>query len=814
VSNSPMLLDSLTNDVRSAFRGLLRRPALALTAILAAALGVGATSAVFSVVDRILFRPLPYAHEDRLVSVGMSSPYDVNEFMFAEGYFDLRRNPGPLEAVTAFQAGTIGCDLNLENPARLKCLRVESNFLDTLGIAPLAGRSFTREEDLPNGPRVAMISYGLWRSAFAADPSIVGRTMPLDGAATVIVGVLPRNFEMPTLTPSDILIPLALNEATERAGRALRVFGRMKPGISVIQARAQLQPYFERILATVPAQFRKEVGLRVQSVRNRQTGSDRLASLALLGAVLAVLLIACANITNLLLARAVARERELAMRAVLGATRWRLARLALTESLILGIAGGIAGAGFAYALLRFFVSIAPQGLMRLQDASIDFRVLLFALAASIGSSVLFGTAPALRTARAAALNSWRATPPSTGGLRAILVSAQIAISLMLLTGAGLLLRSLWKLESVPLGMETERVLVAHIELGRQRYSHDADLIAFYDSLEQRIAALPGVEAAAITDSLPPSGAMRFRPYSSIEIEGQPKMPQGTGGMVSWRYVTPGYFSTLEIPILQGRAFTEADRASSEPPVIVSQSLARRMFPNESPLGKHILKSAQGEWYTVIGIAADVKNGGIAEKADPEFYELRKGVLDFTFAEQGGSRAAYVVLRTAISPGLVANSLRSAIAAIDPTLPADLQPMSQRLGELESRPRFAAVLLVAFAAMGVLLAGIGLFGVMSFLVAQRTREIGVRMALGATPRHIVAWTLGHAARWTIAGVLVGLAGSFAGARLIRSMLFQVGSGDPGTLAIAVVFLCAVALLAAAIPSRRAARLAPVQTLRED
>ncbi len=809
-----MRTDSLFNDVRAAFRGLLRRPALALTVILAAALGVGATTAVFSVVDRILFRPLPYAHEDRLVSVGMSTPYDVNEFMFAEGYFDLRRNPGPLEAVTAFQGGNIGCDLNLENPARLRCLRVESNFLDTLGIAPLAGRSFTREEDLPSGPRVAMISYGLWRSRFAGDPNIVGQTMPLDGAATVIVGVLPRNFEMPTLSPADVLVPLALNEATERAGRALRVFGRMKPGISVAQTRTELRPFFERVLATVPAQFRKEVGLRVQSVRDRQTGSDRLASLALLGAVVAVLLIACANITNLLLARAVARERELAMRAVLGATRWRLARLALTESLILGIAGGLAGAGFAYALLRFFVSIAPQGLMRLQDASIDFRVLLFALAASIGSSILFGTAPALRSARAAALNSWRATPPARGGLRAILVTAQIAISLVLLTGAGLLLRSLWKLESVPLGMESERVLIAHFELGRQRYAHDADQIAFFNSLEQRLAALPGVDAAAISDTLPPAGAERARPYSSIEIEGQPRLPQGTGGMVAWRYVTPNYFSTLEIPILQGRAFTETDRKSDITPVIVSQTLARRMFPNESALGKHILKSAQGQWYTVIGIAVDVKNGGIAEKADPEFYELRKGVADFTFAEQGGSRGGYAILRTAISPSLVANSLRSAIAAVDPTLPADLQPMTERLGELDARPRFAAVLLTSFAAMGVLLAGIGLFGVMSFLVAQRTREIGIRMALGATPRHIVAWTLGHAARWTIAGIAVGLAGSFACARLIRSMLFQVGSGDPGTLTIAVIFLCAVALAAAAIPSRRAARLAPVQTLRED
>lgn len=811
------MIESLFSDLRSALRGLIHRPALAFTAILAAALGVGATTAVFSVVDRVLFRPLPYAHEDRLVSVGMTAPLEANEFMFPSEYFDMRRNPGPFEAVTSFQAGTIACDLNQENPARLRCLRVEANLLDTLGIVPLAGRPFSVQEDIPNGPRVAMISYGLWRSRFAGDPNVVGQTVPIDGAATLITGVLPRNFEVPTLTAADVLIPEALNEAKESNGRALRVFARLKPEISPVQARVQLQPNFDRALATVPPQFRKEVSLRVQSVRDRQTGNDRLASLALFGAVLSVLLIACANITNLLLARAVARERELAMRGVLGATRLRLARLALMESLILGVAGGVAGCGVAYALLRFFVSIAPEGLMRMQEASLDTRVLFFALAASIGSSLLFGIAPALRSSRAATLNSWHATAPTRTGLRAVLVSAQIAISLMLLTSAGLLLHSLWKLESVPLGIESDRVLVAHFELGRGRYSRGADQLAFFNALEPRLAALPGVESAAITDSVPPSGAMHSRPYSVIEVEGHPKMTEGTGGMVGWRYVTPEYFSTLGIPILRGRAFNEDDRAADENAVILSETLARRLFPNESAIGKRILKESNGPWYTVVGIAREVKNGGAARNADPEYYLLRKNVLDGTFDSFGGPngwRDAYVIARTAIPPGLVANSLRSAIAAVDSTLPVEIEPMRQRLGELEQRPRFAALLLSAFAGMGVLLAGIGLFGMMSFLVAQRKREIGIRMALGATPGNIVAWTLRHAARWTVSGLAVGLAGSLIVARLIQSLLFQVGAGDPITLSFAMAFLCAVALLAAAVPAARAARLAPVETLRQD
>jgi predicted permease len=807
-------LESFLLDVRSAVRGLIRRPALALTAILAAALGIGTTTAVFSVVDRILLRPLPYAYQDRLVSVGMLAPLDTSEFMLGDAYFALRRDPGPLEAVTSFQAGSIACDLNQENPARLRCLRLESNFLDTFGISPLAGRSFTREEDLPNGPRVAMISYGLWHTRFADDPNIVGRAIPIDGAATIVVGVLPHNFEMPTLTPVDVLLPENLNEATEHSGRALRVFARLKSGVSPQLARVELEPYFQQSLKTVPAQFRKEVSFQVRSVRDRQVGSDRLASLALFGAVLSVLLIACANITNLLLARAVARERELAMRAVLGATRLRLARLALTESLLLGLTGGAAGCALAYTLLRLFISIAPQGLPRLQEASIDWRVMLFALVASIGSAVLFGTAPAFRSARAAALSGWSATQRTKSGLRSVLVSAQIAVSLMLLTGAGLLLRSLWKLENVPLGIQSNHVVLAHFELGRQRYASGASQITFFNDLEQRLAALPGVEAAAISDSVPPMGGTRGRPYAAIEIEGQPGMPEGTGGMVAWRYVTPEYFSALEIPIVRGRAFSESDRAPDAYAVILSATLARRLFPNESAIGKHILKSANGQWYTVVGVAGDVKNAGPALQADPEYYLLRKGVPDITFAGQDGWRSASVIARTAISPGLVANSLRGAVGAVDSTLPVEIETMSERLGEMEARPRFDAVLLVTFAGMGVLLAGIGLFGVMSFLVSQRTREIGVRMALGAAPKDIIRWTIAHAARWTIAGLIAGLAGSFIVARLLRSLLFQVSGADPATLAAAMLFLVCVSLAAAAIPARRAARLAPMQTLRQD
>ncbi len=811
-------LETTRQDARYAMRGLLRNPAFSLTAILAGALGIGASSAVFSVVDRILFRALPYANEDRLVSVGMMAPLDTNEFLFADPYFSLRRNPGPFEQVTAFQAGTIDTDLTESNPIRLHALRLEANFLEVFGIKPVVGRAFDLQEDRPGGPRAAMISYGLWRSRFAADPRAVGRTLLLDGVATEIVGVLPRDFEMPTLTQADVLLPLALNEATEHAGRAFRVFARLKPGVTLRQAIAEMQPQFQQALQTVPPQFRKEIFFRVRPVRDRQVGDVRAASLTLFGAVLAVLLIACANIATLLLARSVARERELAMRAALGASRWRLARQTLTESLILSAISGAAGCALAWMLLRVFVAIGPSALPRLEQASIDGRVLLFTVLAALMAGLLFGVAPALRRPGALLVGGWSSTVRSRGGLRSALVTLEIAFSMVLLTGAGLLLHSLWKLESVPLGMQTDRVITARFVLGRAGYNTPEQQLAFFNELEQRLVAAPGVEAMAITDSMPPSGGMRGRPLAAIDIEGVPHRPEGTGGMVGWRYVTPGYFSALGIPIVRGHPFTERDRDPAAFVAILSESLARRMFPHEDPIGKRILRGPQGQWTTVIGVARDVTNLGATRESWPEYYIVRKPAADFNFQNQepgtGGWRAAIVIARTAVDPKLTAGSIRAILASLDPTLPVELETMNQRLEEIDRRPRFYAVLLAAFAGMGVLIAAVGLYGVTSFLMSQRAREVGVRIALGATPGSIVRMTLASAARWTAAGVAIGAGGSFAAARLLRSLLFQVEPGDPAAVGVAVAVLCAVALAAAAAPARRASRLDPMQVLRQE
>jgi predicted permease len=809
-------IEGCFEDLRHAARALFHNPVYALSAVGAIALGMGATTAVFSTVDRVLFRALPYAREDRLVSVGMMAPLDTNEFMFADELTDLRHNPGPFAEVTSFEAGARACDLNQQNPVRLACLRVAANFLETLGMPLAAGRSFSAAEDLPNGPRVAMISYGLWQSRLAGDRHAIGRTLVLDGAAVTVVGVLPKDFETPTLARADVLVPQALNEAAEHSGRAFRVFARLKLGIGVAQATAQLGPHFARALQTVPPQFRKEVHLRVRPVRDRQVGEARLASLALFCAVLAVLLIACANVANLMLARAVVRQRDIAVRLALGAPRWRLVRQALSESLLLAAIGGAAGCALAYGLVRAFASMAPGALPHLEEASIDGRVLAFTALASIGAGILFGMAPALRFPSGTLAGGWRSIGPARGGLRSVLVAAQIAASLVLLTGAGLTLRSLWKLASVPLGMEAEHVVTAHFVLGRQLYQRDVDQLAFFNRLEQRLQALPGTQATAITDSLPPIGGTRGRPFSTIAVEGVPPRPEGTGGMVSWRYVTPGYFAALGIPILRGRGFTEADRDADARSVILDESLARRLFPGRDPVGGHILED-HGVWYTVVGVSRVVRNRGLSADADPEYYVLRKPVIDDNFRRAEpptGWRETTVVVRTSLSPALVVRELRQALASLDRTLPVETETMQERLVQVTARPRFYAWLLGLFAAIALALAAFGLFGVMSFLVARRIREFGVRVALGATPAAIMRAALGNAARWVGAGILCGIAGSLAVARSLRSILYRADAVDPAVLAAGVALLAAVALVAAIIPARRAARLQPLEALREE
>ena len=803
--------DALLQDLRFAFRGLRKRSAFALVAILTLALGIGSTTAVFSVVDRILFRSLPYPHDDRLVSFGDKAPFEANEFVLGPDYVDWKKAQAPFESVTSLVPGGADCDLTEKNPVRLKCALVESTFLPTFGIQPFLGRNFTTDEDRPNAPRVALISYGLWRSRFASDRNLPGRTISLDGKPTVVVGILPQQFEMPNLGHDDILLPAALDGSTDRGPNArqiiLRAFARLKPGTTIKQAAAAMEPLFQQSMNYVPPQFRHEVSFRVRSLRDRQIQDARVASWVLLGAVLAVLLVACTNVANLLLARATSRARELAVRTALGATRGRLVRQSLTESILLGMLGGLAGCWFAQLLLRLFVSIAPEGIPRLEQAKLDVRVLLFALGVSLLSGIFFGLASALRRPAPELLTGKENRATSRGMLRQVLVTAQIAVSLVLLAGAGLLLRSLWKLQTVALGMDTKSIITAGIDLAEYRYPDSTKQLAFFNLVEARLKQMPGVTSFALSDSLPPSGGMQATFLSSLEIPGHTKFSAGTGGMIGYRFVTPGYFPALGIPIVRGRGFREEDRAPAERPVILSETLAKKLFPNEEdPLGKFFRFGLQNDWRTIVGIAGDVKNNGLAAPADPEFY------IPWKNEPAGYFRSSHLIVQSAINSDAVAKWIRSETAVVDPTVPVTIEVMKTRVEKLAQQPRFTAVLLFLFAGMGVLLAGIGIYGVVGFLVAQQTREIGIRIALGATSGSVLRMVLSNVARWTASGAALGLLGAWLSSRLLESLLFEVRAHDPLLLAAALFVLLAVAFFAAWVPARRAMAVDPMIALR--
>ena len=803
------MITSVWQDIRYGLRVLAKRPAFTLVAVLTLALGIGATSAVFSVVDRILFRSLPYPHDDRLVVFGLFAPIEPREFMLAKDYIEWRNVQTPFEATTTLTPGGADCDLTERNPARLSCALVESTFLPTFGIEPVLGRNFTKEEDRPNAARVALITFGLWRSRFASDPRIVGASISVDGKPTTILGVLPADFEMPTLGKADMLMPQALDEAgVQRSGSqsVLRAYARLKPGVTITQAHAALEPLFEKSLQYVPEQFRKEVRLSVRSLRDRQVADSKVASWVLFGAVLAVLLVACTNVANLLLARGSSRQKELAVRTALGASSARLARQNLTESLLLGIIGGTLGSWVAYSLLQLFESIAPEGIPHLLQAGLDQRVLVFTLVVSLLSGILFGLAPALKRPSPDLLAGKESRQTTRLYLRQILVASQVAVSLILLTSAGLLLQSLWKLQAVPLGMDTQNVMTAQIALGQYRYPTPERQVAFFDDLEGRLRNMPGVTALGLSDTLPPSGGMQATIYSQIETPGRPTPAEGTGGMIGWRSVSPGYFQALGVPIVRGRAFTEADRAAGQEPVILSESLAKRLFPGEQALGKSLRMGRSGPWRQVVGIAADVRNNGLAESSDPEYY------VPWKVEAEGYFRVGYLTVKTPMTPEAAATWLRQETASLDATVPVIIEKMSGRVGKLSERPRFNAILLSLFAGLGVILAAIGIYGVIGFVVGQRTREIGVRMALGASPRTIWRMVMGQVARWTVAGVVVGLLGSWYVVRVLQSLVFQTSLRDPWTATGALSVMLSAAFLATWVPARRAMRVDPIEALR--
>jgi predicted permease len=813
-------IDHLGHDLIHAARGFTRDRRFTLSALAAISLAVGAATAVFSVVDRSLFRPLPYSQGDRLVSLGMIMPHlGPHEFMFNAAYQDWQVSQNVVDLTS--WSGVAECDLGGDAPQRLSCARAEATFLAALGVQPFLGRNFSPDEDRQGAEPVALISYGMWNAKFAAERSALGKTMVVDGAPTRIIGVLPANFETPDLTPADLLVPQKLPQGPNTRNYMVTVLGRLRPGQTVASASAALTSPFEAFRADfgarVGGEFTNGMRLHIEPLRDQQIRQYRLALWVLLGAVSAFVLIACANVANLLLARSAGRRQEFAIRAALGGSRQRLFGQLLTESALLGLVGGAAGCSLAWGLLRAFIAIAPDGTLRLRDASLDSRVLAFALILSLGTAFVFGLAPSLDRLRVEALGGNRITGHRCRWLRQALITSQLAISLVLLAGAGLLLMSLWRLQHAPLGFSRERVVTASFTLPAYRYGQELRptgwslrQFTFFNELEARLKETPGAVATAITDSMPPGAAPRTVPYGALFNRLGKPTDREMSGSVRWRYVSAGYFEALGIPIRRGRSFSDTDRAPGLRNIVVSESLAHRMPGDGDPIGKRLGAS------TVIGVAGDVRNTGLDRPVEPEFYMLRKSTGDGVpgSGDDAWWRRATVILRSNLGERDAVESVRRAVRDVDPTVPLKVETMEARVDQFLTRPRFQTTLLAMFAFTGLVLAGIGLYGLISFLVAERTREIGVRVAMGATPREVAKLVVSDGMRWTASGVIIGIAGAGSLLRLLKGLLYEVNVLDIRVFAGSIVVLIAVAILAAWLPAHRASKIDPMVALHHD
>jgi len=805
-------MDTLRQDLVYALRRLRQAPVFAFVAIATLALGIGANSAIFSVVNAVLLRPLPFSEPNGLVMVnqiweGKATVYSPQNFL------DMEASAKSFESLAALDSG--GITLTGRGTAvRLEGAEVGASFFGVLRVAPILGRGFLPGENDTGRNKVAVLGHRLWRERFGADPAIVGQNVQLNRESYLVVGVAPAGFAYPENV--EIWTPMEYDTQFRTKSRGawyLTVIGRLKPGVSVAHAREEVGTIAAR-LATQYKEVDEGVGATVRSLHEATVGDSRTALLVLLGAVGLVLLIACVNVANLLLARAAARESELAVRSALGAGRGRLLRQLLTESVLLAVLGGAAGILLASVSLDTLLRLQPEGVRRLGEVRVDRAVVAFAAGLSVLTGLLFGSAPAFQLMRRATAQSLR-----EGGrgllsgrghrLRGGLVVGQIALAMVLLAGAGLLIRSFVQLRRVDPGFPAPGALTFRIALPESVYKDDDRRVALFDDLVARLAALPGVRSAGTVMGLPLSGT-RFN--LSFEVAARPKLPLAQQPSMEVRVASPGYFEAMGIPLLRGRAFERGDRAGSPQVVVLSQTAVRRFFPDEDPLGKSITVGwgrgegkprAGGE---VVGIVGDVKEGGLAEENPPEIY--------LPYAQMPVSTMD-VLLRTSVGPMTLAPAAAAVVHGLDPELPvARVRTLDDIVARSISEPRFYVVLLGAFAGTALFLAALGIFGVMSYAVVQRSREIGIRVALGAHPAHLRRMVLGQALVLAAAGVVVGLVGSLALSRAIAGLLFELSPTDPGTLAGVAALLTSVALLASYLPARRATRVDPITALRSE
>jgi putative ABC transport system permease protein len=800
-------METLIQDVRYGVRMMRKRPGFTAVVVLTLALGIGANTAIFSVVNAVLLRPLPYRNAERLVWVGGNIRGGTNGASVSPpDYLDYRAQNTVFEEFAASTSVPNAVNLTgAGEPERLTGSRVTANYFRAFGVEPALGRAFGAEEERAGPAPVAVLSDGLWKRRFGGDPSVVGKTLTLDGKAVTVVGIAPPEFQYPA--GAELWLPLDSDDPDMkiRPAHFLRPIGLLKPGVTIEQARAETDLIARRLEELYP-ESNKGWSLTLIPLQEQVVGDVRTSLWVLLGAVGFVLLIACANVSNLMLARAAARRRELALRTALGASRWRVARQQLTESVLLALAGGALGLLLAWWGVDVLAALGAGDIPRTRDIGVDGRVLAFTAALSVLTGLAFGLLPALRASRPdlneVLKDAGRGTSgPGRGRVRAALVVSEIALALTLLAGAGLLVKSFVGLRRVNPGFDPANVLTLRIDLARARYAKPEQAAAFFGELQRRVAALPGVEAAGMVTELPLSGQPNDMYFY---VAGRPPQTADQKVTADFRRVNQDYFRAMRIPLLRGRGFTEQEVAGAAGVVVVNETLARNFFPDEDPLGKHlVIDFGKAEEFEIVGVAGDVRHRSLEGEVYQMMYlpTLRVG------------RTNLVVRTTSPDPLALASAVRGEVAAVDRDQPVSaVRTMEEVVSGSVAQQRFRTLLLAAFAGVALLLAGVGIYGVIAYSVTHRTHEIGIRMALGAGAADILKMVVGQGMALALAGVAVGLLAALALTRVLSSLLFGVTATDAATFAAVSLLIAAVALLACLVPARRATKVDPMVALR--
>jgi putative ABC transport system permease protein len=815
-----MSFDALRHDLRFGARLLARHPGFTAVAVITLALGIGANAAIFSVVNAVLLRPLPWADPARAVMIWSKWTAFDKTWVATGEVVDYRRRARTLREVAAWGEGQVNLT-GSGDPERVAAASVTANTFSVLGVSPAIGRVFSSTEDLPKGPNVVVLGYALWSRRYSADPSIVGRSIQIDGRPSEVVGIMPAGFLLPTdyqnPQPSQLWVPQQLDPTSmDHGSHGLFAAARLQQGATVAQAAEELHGIAQAMTreGLYPAAMRFDTV--TLSLEEEVVGGVRRSIWLLFGAVGFLLLIACANVANLLLARAEARQREIAVRAALGAGGRRMVRQLLTESLLLTSLSAIVGLALAGTGVRLLAWWNPASIPRIAGVTVDFRVAVFTIAMVLVTSVVFGLAPALRALRAGLVESLKdgSQSASSGSARQrfrnALVVLEMALAVVLLVGAGLMLRSLWALQSTPLGLQPSNVLTMRVALPAESYRSPEEVVGFYQRLMERVKQLPGVAVAGAARSLPLGSTIGDY---GLTIEGF-SPPPGTRPKGDWQIVTDGYLDAMGERVVRGRGFTPADTSEGMLVALVNEELVRRYFPGRDAIGGRLQIGGGGPrpWVTIVGIVGNVRHNGLTDPVKEKFY-----IPHTQWHKSTGNaiRGMNLVIKSSSSPSALTAPVRDAIRALDPNLPiADVRTMEEVVNATLSTPRFTGVLLGMFALLAVVLSAIGIYGVLSYLVSRRTREIGIRMAIGAGRAQVLRMVLGSGLSLSLTGAGIGLVLAVGVGRLMRSVLHDVAPNDPATFLFVALTLPCIALLASAVPAWRATRVDPIVALKTE